>query len=777
MSKKNDKSDSNKKRNNIQNSKNKNEPIEINESNIESDTGDLKDDNISNKKVSRKFFISKLAKTAIVTSGYTVISMITNTTKAYACEGCTSSCTSGCEQCNSSCDGCHGCTSCIGDCTSSTGSGCSDSCTSSGTGCSSSCTGNTGPTPEEEEAVAAAAAAASVPGVSEEAAQAAGSTAAAAVAAGASAEDAAASAAAAFTGSQTNGSNCSTGETDPVRLAIGTFIFNETDIDIKYIEKSISIARRYASDVFSVHSMGKGWAFNYDTRIVMGLKPNAVEIADNIEALTDEAWNKYNNALNLYNNAVSLTNNALNKANTFISKADSAVSKAQDAVSKANISGNSSLIANADNILNEANALKASATTNKTAVENTQDQLNDLNTSLEETKTKCEELDEIVTQLRKEADYVLANQEKNRYVYNESDPEKFVITGNGTLNLIDEIGTPHLYTLNTPPDYETMASYADGSKNYYPSGVTATPQLPTDDKLELLADGSYVVTKKDKSIYRYNFHGQLESITDNNGNRILFDYQNHALNGIVDDFGRVTTIQQHNGKITKITDPKGREFKYTYDDEERLTSVTDAVGDAIVYGYSANLLTEIVKPDGSKRSYYYAEQNGRTVVTHDTDEEGDTEYIRYYPEENYTEHESTAGIIEKHYYNERNLTTKIEYADGSYVTMAYDENNNMIKRVDELGNEYQYKYDDRRNVTEAIDPYGNSEKWTYNFYNKVTLYTDKSGRKTVYEYDNNANLAKVIYPDNSQINYTYRPGRIFLLKAIELLIIHFQVIM
>ena len=138
-------------------------------------------------------------------------------------------------------------------------------------------------------------------------------------------------------------------------------------------------------------------------------------------------------------------------------------------------------------------------------------------------------------------------------------------TGNNTVTLIDMEGVPHLYSIDTDPDYNITVRYPNGEKNYYPHGSTLTPSLPTDDQLELLSDGSYRLTKKNKTQYLYSYHGQLNKIVDANGNQITFHYSpQQELIKISDDFNRETLLQRSNGRIVRVTDPKGREFSYSY---------------------------------------------------------------------------------------------------------------------------------------------------------------------------------------------------------------------
>ncbi|MCK4797573.1 MAG: RHS repeat protein, partial [Spirochaetes bacterium] len=547
-----------------------------------------------------------------------------------------------------------------------------------------------------------------------------------------------------------NGQNVKTNESlgqiigDPIRFATGDFIFKEIDINYMYINREISVERNYQSDENSSHSFGKGWRFNWDTRIIHGVKPNANEEANLIEE-------KYIYVKELCEN--SDYNEELAKANQALSKAYSIKQQLDDAISNLYDTGYSSY-PEIYTLIYEAQRYRSDAISFIDELKGKRDDLVKIHNNI------ClirDELQDMVAQSRLEANIANSNESRNMYVVNNTDPEYLQYTGNETITIIDENGTPHLYYINEPPNYNSTSRYADGSINYYKNGASTTPSLPTDDKLDILPDGSYVITKKDKSKYYYSFYGQIKKIVDTNCNEIACIYnENQYLIEIKDDFGRSLKIEMDNeGRILKTVDPSGREYNYGYNGNGHLSEVTDPAGDMIRYVYDGNQITEIIKPDGSSRIYIYENLNGRMVMTQNIDEEGNTEYFEYNKDEKYTEYSNDAGTWERYYYNDKFLTTKIEYQDESYVEMEYDDNNNMVKKVDELGLVYEYDYDNNRNLIEAIDPEGNIESWTFNPFNKISSYIDKMENTTEYSYDSNGNLITITYPDLTQVSYEY----------------------
>ncbi|MGA1840762.1 MAG: RHS repeat-associated core domain-containing protein [bacterium] len=548
-----------------------------------------------------------------------------------------------------------------------------------------------------------------------------------------------------------NGTPCG----DPIRLATGDYVFNKEDLSYEYINNKINIKGSYQTQVMNSHSFGVGWSFNYDTRVIRGINHSA-------QVLYNATLQKAENVNSIYNNALSEYNSKLNSAQTII---DNAMATKQTI--EATINSLQNLLQQYQNEeeiaaaiqedldlanlkLNQINLFIPMAINAKQGILNSYSIIEEIN----EIKT---DLEERVEHAKKELNLSDQNEDRNAHVFNASDPEFFINTGIDTITFIDEQGISHIYSIDEEPDFDSEVYYENGQKNYYPTGSTTTALLPNDDILTLLSDGRYQLTRKDKTRYLYSFYGQLEAIVDQNNNIIDFFYNDeYELIKISDGFLRLVLLERENGRIVKVIDPKGREVSYEYNSVGQMIKVTDAEGHAISYEYDTdNYLVKIIKPDESYREYIYILIGGKKVVSETIDEEGNIEQFNYNPELKYTEYINPSGIIEKHYFSDNNLTTGIEYADGSYVLMEYDEDNNLIKKTNELGYSWHYKYDENRNLIESTDPEGYTEKWAYNEFNKISYYTDKQGYTTYYSYDLNGNKTGIAYPDNSKETFIY----------------------
>lgn len=520
---------------------------------------------------------------------------------------------------------------------------------------------------------------------------------------------------------------------DPVRIATGEFMLDVSDLVIKN-DIPFDIKRSYLSNSSGIHSFGKGWVYNFDTRLIHGVNYKADELY--------EMFKEFNNDFKV-----------IVKDEIVIDDLYSLIKLAKNGLeqSRSNM-----------NFLSNYKQYSKIRLHYDAAVGATQKWLK-FYENLKQYKVDYEAVRVIENKVKdgyKSAErgyiYAKANRERNRYTINSSDPSYLSQTGNTTLTYIDEKGKHILYELTSEPGYSSTSKYPDGSINYYPSGVQAIAKDPGAPELYLHPDGSYTLTTKEKTVYRYSYYGQLVKKVDSRGNALNFAYNGRGeMASITDRYGREIKIERdESGRIIRAEDPKGREVSYGYADDY-LTSVTDPEGDTIGYRYNSNIVTEIVKPDGSSRKYHYDSLNERYRVATTEDEEGNREYFEYNFTDRYTIYRTDAGIWEKHYYNKKYLTYKIEYLDGSHIYKEYDDNNNMTLYRNEVGNVYRYEYDEHHNVVKKIDPDGRTAIYTYTSANKPATVIDRSGRLTSYQYDGNNNLVKINYPDETTTEYRY----------------------
>ena len=391
---------------------------------------------------------------------------------------------------------------------------------------------------------------------------------------------------------------------DPVRLATGNFFLAVEDLSYRFARMTIQVSRSYQSNRQGSRSFGPGWSFNYDTRIVRGVKPDAAAQAAALWSDAAQAEQSYQRLHAEYLRSMQVFSTAIPQTAEAVRAVSAAVGAAQTALQKAQGVNNSSLISRANAALAGAQAAYAQAQALLASLWAAKDQLQASGFQIDGIRVAGLELRALAEQADREAALASANAGLNRCVVNEADRASLQRTGNGALSLIDENGVALLFLLDEQPDYESGQRLPDGTLNYYPSGSSLTPALPTEDTLRLLQEGGFLRTRKDGTAYRYDYLGRLTAIMDTNSNTISLAYSDAGhLERVSDGFGRSMSLQREGGRIVGIIDPLGRNFRYGYDAAGRLAEVTDGEGHTVRYRYSGPLLTTVIKPDDSFQEY------------------------------------------------------------------------------------------------------------------------------------------------------------------------------
>jgi YD repeat-containing protein len=249
--------------------------------------------------------------------------------------------------------------------------------------------------------------------------------------------------------------------------------------------------------------------------------------------------------------------------------------------------------------------------------------------------------------------------------------------------------------------------------------------------------GYQVYNSANENKETYDLTGRLQSIISPNGNVQYFSYSDSAT---------ATAIAPLSGLLIQVRDNFGYQIKLTYDALSRLSTMTDPTGGVYHYAYdepssiviSQNTqignLTSVTYPNGSKRIYWYNEQDKVAAVdqpyllTGITDE-NDKRYASI--------HYDTSG---------RGVSTELANGVQKY-TIAYS-NSYASTVTDPLNTSHTYQYQSVVNVlrnTGISQPVlvGSGSTTTsirYDDSGNVASVTDLNGTKTTYAYDLTRNL-------------------------------------
>jgi RHS repeat-associated protein len=228
-------------------------------------------------------------------------------------------------------------------------------------------------------------------------------------------------------------------------------------------------------------------------------------------------------------------------------------------------------------------------------------------------------------------------------------------------------------------------------------------------------------------------------------------------------------------RLVTITDVYGNTFSYEYDAVGRRIKMTDADGLATLYKYdAANRMTEVTRQSATTRFSYDA--GGRLLTR--TLPNGIVSEYTYDKRDLITRilHKAKSGqvIASYHYqYDATGKRTQVSESDGTTTSYEYDPAYRLIRVTKKAFDgavifDYQYEYDANGNRTRLI---GDSEV-AYSYNNLSQLIADglatysyddngnlieKSGSEgiTRYQYDDNNQLTKVIFPDASEWTSKY----------------------
>lgn len=506
---------------------------------------------------------------------------------------------------------------------------------------------------------------------------------------------------------------------DPVKVSVGSYVQNETDISSRLLE----IKRMYDSENSIVSSIGHSWIFNLDQRIILGIEPMAgqkYEMLQNNYRQIKEYESSYEQQV-LSNLHISNFDEGIEKINNKLQKAYSIEDEAKelDEENKDNT--------DPEDINRQAINELLGAVSSK--ISKIRCELDDLEQSIEELERIHLEAENLGAEILNYKNTVLdkSNERKtrNKKVMFKGSQPFFEETGLETLTIIDEEGNPHIL-------YETKSG----------SGVWKNPEDKQYISCNKIASGFIVYEANGFEKY-FDTSGCLIKVLDRNKNSIVIRrHADEKIKSVETSFGEEFVFTYSGSLITKIENKRAPEENvlYAYEDSN-LVQVTDTDGDSVSMEYNNGLLVSLKKCDGSCISFTYGEQtsDNKFLVTETTNEEGFSERFEYNRSQNYTVYMDHDGNISKYFYDSKHRPLREIKPDGSEIKKEYDIDGNLAS-LNENGNIIKYKYDVNGNRISAHYKDGSAEYWSYDNYNLLTSFIDRDGVKEEYCRDSNGNI-------------------------------------
>jgi RHS repeat-associated protein len=273
--------------------------------------------------------------------------------------------------------------------------------------------------------------------------------------------------------------------------------------------------------------------------------------------------------------------------------------------------------------------------------------------------------------------------------------------------------------------------------------------------------------KRQLCAYQYDNCGDLVLAQDENGSAWRYQYQNHLITRYTDRTNRGLNLQwQGKGPDAKAirewTDDGSFDTRLAWDENIRLTYVTDALGHEIRHYYdSLGYTYRICHADG--RSEWFFRDAAKNIIRH-VHTDGSTDRYRYDKLSNLTEHTRADHSVINYAYDDKSHLIKISDGEGGLWKRDYDHRGNLVEAIDPLENVTEYTYNSFGLPTAIKDANGNTKALAYNDAGQLVKYTDCSGKVSAWEYDERGQMIRFTDPAGHSTTYEYKAGQLVLIK-------------
>lgn len=285
----------------------------------------------------------------------------------------------------------------------------------------------------------------------------------------------------------------------------------------------------------------------------------------------------------------------------------------------------------------------------------------------------------------------------------------------------------HVMTAFTLPDGRRILRQFDLNRNLL--SIAHEQDDAKDVEFEYLPNGllKRIVRRGDRAYTNtYDNQGRLTKLTDPAGNEGIFEYDRH-------------------GRLLRFVDPEGRATTNNYDLNGRLISSTDASGAMTRYEYDrAGLPAREIDAGGGITQYEY-DARGRRVAR--TDALGRTERWSYDADGRQISSTDASGAITRYEYDADGNRIRQVNALGGATTAVFDALGRITSRRDASGAITRFEYTPAGQLARRTDPDGGQATFEYDAANRMTVETDRFGRITRHEYNRHDNLTRTIAPN------------------------------
>lgn len=244
--------------------------------------------------------------------------------------------------------------------------------------------------------------------------------------------------------------------------------------------------------------------------------------------------------------------------------------------------------------------------------------------------------------------------------------------------------------------------------------------------------------------YTYSPQGLLLTVNGpltGTGDTVTYTYDaNGFIDTITNEMSHVTQVisKNANGQPLTVRDANGVDTTLTYDDRNRLATVTVNPGPAqavtsLTYDANSNI-TRITRPDGAYLNYTYDDAKRVTVIA-----------------------DNTGSKIELGYDNMGNVTSRSIKDPANTVTFtqsqAYDELGRLLRQIGAATQTTVFAYDKTDNLKTVTDPRSNVYTYAYDALSRLIRETDQETEVVNYGLDGRDGLATYTDPRTLVTSY------------------------
>ncbi len=255
------------------------------------------------------------------------------------------------------------------------------------------------------------------------------------------------------------------------------------------------------------------------------------------------------------------------------------------------------------------------------------------------------------------------------------------------------------------------------------------------------------------TLYEYNQFGQVTAMTDPLGRvtRYSYDAQGNLLE-LISALGDIQRFSYQQGRAVSGENALGQRTLWTYDEKQRVSSVTLPSGAVLQYRYDAlDNRTRITDPAGNVTQYTYDALNR---LISETDPSGNTRQYDYDITNNRIRSTDRNGRVREFDYDANNRMISERWLDGAVVINQIDTSYDEIGRilsVSDANSALSFSYDARNRIIQSD--------------NQGTAGVPR--RVLNYSYDDNDNLVQVVDDQGVQLDSIYDLNNRLLTRVLQ----------